>query len=74
MPVITHNIGSSLIETAGYDQQKKEMVVKFKTGGTYIYSQIPRDLFNAFLDAESPGKFFHSNIRHKFDARKKKEV
>ena len=63
-------VESSNIESYSWDANKKStgtMFLKFKNGRTYSYSKVPVDVFNAFISAESKGKYFSSNIRNKFE-------
>jgi hypothetical protein len=39
------------------------MRVRFSNGTEYDYKGVSPVLFNEFMKAESPGKFYHANIR-----------
>jgi len=67
-------VDSSNIEAIGWEDEVLE--VKFKKGGLYRYTGVPKLLWNAFKGSESKGKFFHRKIRpmqHKFKYEKVKE-
>lgn len=57
---------SSFINGVGYDDDLKTMIIKFKYG-VYEYYNVPRKIFDAFLEAPSMGKFFHINIKKVYD-------
>lgn len=61
---------SSSITKVSFDPTLKVLTVTFKGGGTYHYFGVHRELVEQMLatrDAgESAGKFFHKNIRTKF--------
>lgn len=56
-------VSSSNIQAIGYNKEFKILEVEFKGGSVYQYYEVPEQIFNAFLSAESIGKFFHSSIR-----------
>jgi hypothetical protein len=60
---------SSLIERAIYDGAKHTLAVTFTTGRTYLYFDIPADLYSEFVTAPSQGQFFNWRIRGQFDFR-----
>lgn len=59
-------ISSSQIKAAGHDPESGDLVVEFRSGGTYRYSNVPAEAAAQFLAAESVGKHFHAHIRGKF--------
>ena len=63
-------IGSSNIIAVGYHNESREMRVTFKGGKTYAYTDVPPETHMALMTSESKGKFFHSNIRGKFETAK----
>lgn len=54
---------SSNIDGATYNPTTQELVVKFHGGRSYRYHGVPRDLWDAFEDAESKGHFFAARIK-----------
>ena len=75
MDLRPHPKPSGNIHSIGVDHDAGELHVRFREGGAiYIYGkndegQRPSDLHKQWLDAESPGKFFHSNIKGRFPHR-----
>lgn len=59
---------SSNIESTGYDVLSQTLGVKFKTGATHHYMNVPMDVVRQFRAAESAGSFFAKNIRSVFDS------
>ena len=62
MPEMTF-VDSSNIEAIGYDDDSRELHVRFLTGETYLYSEVPREVFDAMLDAPSKGSFLNRQIK-----------
>lgn len=64
-------VDSSNIHAIGYDSENKILEIIFKPKMTnYIYEKIEPEIYDAFLKADSKGKFFTANIRGKFETKK----
>jgi hypothetical protein len=57
-------IQSSDLESVGWEAETLE--IKFKSGGIYQYSNVPKHIFNALLTAPSKGKYFHQFIKNRY--------
>lgn len=63
-----HPVTSSNIEAVGYDTDAQTMAVQFKGGKPpYHYANVPADVHEAFMAAESIGSHFAKFIRGNFD-------
>jgi len=60
-------VQSSQLHAIGYDPARSVLAIRFKTGATYEYAEVPKEIFDEFLDSESPGKFFGQHIRGAFE-------
>lgn len=64
-------VDSSQIAAVGYDQAGKVLAIQFKAkagpGSVYHYADVPPEVYQGLLAAESAGKFFGSTIRGKFE-------
>jgi hypothetical protein len=60
---MTATPNSSNIQAYGYDPANETLRVQFKGGGTYDYRNVTADVYGAFLEAPSVGKYFASVIR-----------
>jgi lysyl-tRNA synthetase class 2 len=65
------DVDSSVLDKASYDKATKELTLVFDSGETYIYKDVPADINDALMKAESKGKYFYANIRDKFQFEKK---
>jgi hypothetical protein len=61
---------SSTIQQAAYWPSKEYLVVSFKSGHTYDYSNVPLLVMLQWEQAKSAGSFFYYNIRMSFKYRK----
>ena len=57
---------SSHIISTGYSRAEHILYIKFKGNSVYRYYDVPSTIFDAFLAAESHGKFAHANIYKAF--------
>lgn len=64
--MITLPVRSSNIQQISYDPKEQILTVWFHSGAVYMYSDVPMDLFQEMMKADSIGKFFHSRIRSEF--------
>ena len=54
---------SSTMSGFGYDEQSQILTVEFKNGGRYNYFDVPRDLFDRMVAADSRGQFLTQNVK-----------
>ncbi len=60
----TYKLESSLIETAAYNKETNQLILKFKNSPEfYIYDNFPVIMFGEFMAAKSYGTFFHKIIK-----------
>ena len=58
---------SKMLSAAAYDHAKQIVYLRFRnTGHVYRYFEFPAADYQAFLQAESRGRFFRSYIRDHF--------
>ena len=62
MPVVE----SSAVRRIEYDAPSRTLFVIFQSGERYAYLDAPPDVFAAFLDAGSKGRFFQDQVRGRF--------
>jgi hypothetical protein len=60
---------SSMIERALFDEGARELTICFKAGRKYVYSDVPRAVFDALKTAASAGAYFNNCIKGRFDCR-----
>jgi len=64
-------IKSIVIRKAGHDPQNNIMWIEADNGKKYEYENVNAELFNDFVEAESPIDFFMTNIKNKFKQKDK---
>ena len=61
------DFNTSRIKRAEFDNDSLELTIEFAKGGTYKYRDVDYNTWLGFVGATSPGRFFDSNIKGKFD-------
>lgn len=61
-------VESSQVDSIGHDGST--LTVKFKTGGTYQYADVPAETLAAVMVSKSVGAFLHAHIKPKYKATK----
>lgn len=56
-------VDSSNIEAIGYDDDAQELHVRFLPSGYYIYSDVPREIFDDLMNAPSKGSFLNREVK-----------
>ena len=62
---VMQQVESSNIKSIGWNEDK--LYVRFKSSERlYCYQGVKKDLYEAFLNAESKGRFFCENVKNKY--------
>ena len=59
-------IESKMFHSAAYDAENCVLYLRFRSGDVYRYFKFPPEQNHEFLNAESKGRYFLSNIRDRF--------
>ena len=63
-------VQSSALEQISYDEAAQTLCATFRESGrTYIYQDVPQDIYDSLLFADSLGAYFNSHIRDHFPYR-----
>jgi hypothetical protein len=60
-------VDSSSIKEVGYDEIESQLHVRFVTGSLYAYMNVPKELFQELINAESVGKYFAEHVKKQYD-------
>lgn len=61
--IVLNPVTSSNLEAVGYCPDRRCLKVRFTSGATYRYLDVPPEVVEAFLAAPSLGKAFAADIR-----------
>jgi len=60
------HVDSTAISDIDYDAQRAKLLVRFSSGERYIYVGVPGEVHRSFVEADSKGRFFQSQIRDRY--------
>jgi hypothetical protein len=59
-------LNSTLLQSAGYQDQLTLLELEFRDGAVYQYFPVPPQTFQELLRAPSKGAYFNTNIQRRF--------
>jgi hypothetical protein len=60
-------VKSSTIDKVYYNESQKSLLVKFNSGNTlYKYEEVPKDIYDQLMNAQSIGSHFAKTIKNNF--------
>jgi len=71
-PEVSSSVESLLIKEVHYDPFMSVMTLTFSNGGIYEYIEVPEETYKELTEAPSAGKYFHMNIKNKFQFLRRK--
>lgn len=61
-------VTSSNLKSVGYDPETRILEIEFQRGQVYHYQGVPQEVYDGLMAAESPGRYFASEIRPTYDS------
>ena len=58
-------VQSSAIRSLDYDKESRSLRVAFTNGNGHTYQGVDEATYQAFVNSDSPGKFFNQNFKGK---------
>lgn len=55
-------VESSMVDSVGYDEETRCLQVVFNTSKVYCYEDVPPEIFQGLLEAESKGRYIRAYI------------
>jgi lysyl-tRNA synthetase class 2 len=68
------HVESAAIHEIDYDSERAKLLVRFAGGERYVYVGVPGEVRRSFVEADSKGRFFQSQIRDVYPFNKLEEV
>jgi hypothetical protein len=66
IPVATVPVDSTLLASISYEPDAALLYLEFRDGAAYRYFNVPVDIYNGLLGANSKGVYFNRRIRGSF--------
>ena len=60
-----NEVMSSNINAVGYENNN--LIVEYKSGTKYKYIDVPKNIYEELLEAESKGRYMNTKIKNKFN-------
>ena len=67
--MLAARLSSSAIERVAYDEEEHALSIWFRETGRYIYSEVPRPVYEGLKKAPSPGRYFNECIKRRYPCR-----
>lgn len=60
------DVESAAIREIDYDVDRSKLLIRFVSGERYVYVGVPAEVCRSFVEADSKGRFFQSQIRDRY--------
>ncbi len=60
-------VDSSNLASVGYDEENEVLEIEFKYGGVYQYFEVPKEEYEALMNASSLCSYFFHNIHDRYE-------
>ena len=67
--MLAARLASSMIERIAYDEAQAVLSIWFRDTGRYVYSEVPRAIYEGLKKAPSAGRYFNLCIKRRFPCR-----
>lgn len=64
------SVESSNLASIGYDAESEILEIEFNHGGIYQYFDVPENVYEELMNADSHGVYFSANIRNDYEYQK----
>jgi len=64
--MIRQSVGSTNINSIGYDPKSQTLEIEFLSGGIYQYFNVPESIYNALMATSSHGSYFRHHIKDQY--------
>ena len=68
--MVNQMVLSTEIEWIGYEQKNSMLQVEFIEGGIYQYQNVPKNIYDNFLNADSHCRYFETFVKGLYQYRK----
>ena len=66
----TYEVDSSNVDKIIYYTKQNALEIKFHSGGKYKYFDVPQEIVDNLLEADSCGSYYHNHIKGKYQSKK----
>jgi hypothetical protein len=69
MAVEMKSVYSSHVDAVGYDEETGDLIVRWQSGKTSAYADVPEEVAKRVMSAPSVGEALHEEIKGSYDHR-----
>jgi hypothetical protein len=62
----TVSFNSSTLDTGTYNHKTRDLIIRFKKGAAYLYSDVPEPIWDGLVKTSSPGTYHAQNIKENY--------
>jgi hypothetical protein len=66
-------VQSSNLAGIGYNRSARVLEIEFQSGAIYRYREVPAEIYEGLLSAESKGQYFIRHVRGRYEFRRMNE-
>ena len=63
-------VTSTTLKSVGYDPQTQTLELEFDSGSVYQYDNVPPEVYQGLLEADSLGRYLNENIDKSYNYRR----
>ena len=63
----SNHYDSSTLKSSSYDYKSRDMFMTFNSGQTYLYKEVPNEIYEEFANSESHGRALNRLIKNNKD-------
>ena len=63
----SNHYDSSTLKSSSYDYKSRDMFMTFNSGQTYLYKEVPHEIYEEFANSESHGRALNRLIKNNKD-------
>lgn len=67
--MLAARLTSSMIDRIAYDEEAAALSIWFRGTGRYVYSMVPRTIYEGLKTAPSAGRYFNECVKRRFPCR-----
>lgn len=61
---------SSFVKNVAWDEDSESLFIRFNSGTTWVYFDVPRNVYSDLIKSPSVGNYFNLNIRNLYSSQR----
>ena len=64
------SLNTNSLGDVGYSESTQELATEFRRGGAYMFSGVPKSVYEGLISALSPDDYYSENIKNNYSYRR----